>query len=135
MAAGIKFYAADRGSDSDQACPCAATINIIRLDLKMVLSLDEVVPALVSGLEQTVDTIGPVAQRRIQLSAGDAVEVRYAAELQHQGGKKVTSVVVQYLVVKGRDIYIVSLNTTKEHQERYTLIFEAIGKSFRFVER
>jgi hypothetical protein len=135
MASGLKFYAADRGSDSDQACPCAATINIVRMDLKMAISLDEVVPALVSGLEQTVDTIGPVAQRRVQLSAGDAEEVRYAAELRHPDGKKVISAVTQYLIVKGRDIYIVSLNTTKEHEERYFPIFEAIGKSFRFVER
>lgn len=132
LGAGVTFFGFD-------AAPEVATaglnsVNVLKQSLGFQMSLDFFLQISVGTLENLADVVKPISQRRVNLTAGEAGELAYRMNLSLPTGQPVKLAITQYVVIEGRDVYIISLGTTAGQAEKYAPVFEKVAQSFRLIE-
>lgn len=130
---GIKFFGFDVSVEA-VSTGFATNVNVLSQPLGMEMSLDVFTQVTVAQLENMELVKGRVSQRRVNLSTGEAVELKYRMEMQVPYGGTVTIAVTQYAFIRGEDAYVITLGTTEDQVETYAPLFEKIAQSFRLLD-
>jgi len=96
-------------------------------------SLDSYVVAYIDAQSSLRETIKPVAHWRVYLTVGAAEEVQFRRNVTALNGQVGTTMVTQYLIIKGKDLYMLTFSTTVDQAEKYAPTFEKIAQSFQWV--
>jgi hypothetical protein len=132
IASGIRFYAIDGAAGSTMG-GIATNCNIIRHTETQVYSLDYAVTSSINALEGQSMVVKPITHRRVQLPVGEAEQLRYALNLTLANNQTIKTPITQYLVMRGKDSYIITFTTHSSLDAKYLPTFESIIKTFRFV--
>jgi hypothetical protein len=130
---GTKFSAFDLSPASFQN-NFATNLNIIVEPLPFAASLDFYTQATESQLKTLSAVQQPVVSRRVNTVAGPAQELQYHLKLVATGNQPVTTYTNQFLFVRGKSAYVVTLTTLENKEKDYTDIFEKIGTDFELLK-
>ena len=135
LAQGGKLYGADLSPEAiGSGLP--ANINVIKQTLPADFALDFVVQGSVAALENLPVIVKPVSHRRLTTQAGPVEEIRSRINMTIAGPAGPTPRLVanvQYIVLKAREQYVVTLGSLDDQSEQYGPVFEKIGTSFRWA--
>src|SRR5574341_669592 len=131
---GVKFLGFDLDPQS-LASNFVTNMNILHEPLTLAVNLDTYVKLSVAQLEKLPNVQKPIAQRRVSLIAGDAQELKYSLKITQPNGATFSTGTTQYLVVRGKDAFVITLTTSAAQAKNYATTFEKIGKSFRWLSR
>jgi len=123
------FYAVDPVY-STPVLDVDGSFSIVRASLKQEVSLALFEEREVRGLEADPTTVKPVSTRRVKLLVGEAMESTYTKNYPHRTGPVVF---IQYAHVRGKELYILTSETTPNLLEKYRPIFEKMAHSFRLL--
>lgn len=128
----VKFIAFDLTPEAS-ATGHTPNINVIKQALTQGVSLDSYVEANLSGLEKTAGLLKPITQQRVQLTTGEAEEVRYRLAARTPAGLPTTLAIRQYALIQDRTAYIITCSTTAGQSESFTTTFRNIANSLSLV--
>lgn len=133
VTAGISFFGFDLSVEA-AASGFATNINILTQTLGAEVSLDFYAQLNVGQLENMDIVVKPITHSRVRLEAGDAEKVEYSWSMTSVGNETVQLAVAQYLLVRGKTAYILTMTTTADQAAKYKPLFEQIAGSFRIIE-
>ncbi len=105
---GTKFYALNL-SEPSIAIVAPPSINIIVQSLPIELPLSTYVALNVEQLEAAFDLTAEITQQTVMLGDTEAVQLQYSAYLFDPTGQQMHLTNTQYLMVQGKDSYVVTL--------------------------
>ena len=126
----LVFYAVDPVS-STPVLDVDGSFSIMKVSLPQEASLAEYAEQGLKELEESPTTVKPVTTKQVELLAGEAVEFTYTKNYPHRTG---LVVFIQYAVIKGKDLYVLTSETTPSLFEKNAPIFGKMAKSFRLLE-
>lgn len=109
------------------------SFSISKTTLQEVPTLDQVESANMKDLQNSPEISDPVSNR-VQLSFGEAVQIRYKNNLKRTDGSIETMEFLQYYFVNGKDIYLFTFEMVPALAEQYVPIFLEIASSFKFMK-
>ena len=133
IASGFKFFGFEMAPEA-AALGFATNVNVLKQPLPVAVSLEVYTQLNVGQLENTPTVVKPVSHQRVKLDGVEAEELRYRISLNSPTGGVATLAVTQYLVVSGKDAYVVTLTTTADLAEKYAPTFERMGQRFRLTK-
>ena len=131
IAAGIKFFGIDEPS---MKTGFATNVNVLRLPVPPGTTLDTAVADTLMQMESLATVTKPIAHERVKLAAGECERLRCKMTMQMPTGQAVAIASTQFILVKGNDVYVLTLTTLSDRDARYTPTFEKIGQGFRFIK-
>jgi predicted DsbA family dithiol-disulfide isomerase len=132
LQAGVSFFGFDPTEEAvTEQVPTEATVQ--RQTITQLLTLDDIRTLSLNQLQQSTSIEQPVNERRVNVQAGEAEEMSFNVNLTDDSGQTVTLSVVQYLLVRKYDLWVVTLTTTISQADKYEPIFQQIGQSFNFI--
>ena len=132
LASGIKFYAID-GAPGSSVGGAVTNCNIIRQVQPQVYSLDYVLTANLQDLENTTAVSKPITHKRAQLGVGEAEQVQYVITMTGANNQVVKFSTIQYLLVHGKDTFIITFGTPPTLESKNISVFQKIIQTFRYV--
>jgi len=127
IASGVKLWAFDVEPDTDTNF----TTNVTVLPLGSGnASLDQIESQAAAQVEQGLGV--DVAQRRVTLGDGEALELRYVLDPPAEGAPSLET--TQYIFDESRGNYVLTFSTLPETQAAYAPIFEQIATSFKLTQ-
>lgn len=118
IAAGIKFYAINTSQDSILN-DIPATINVVKQELPIELTLDDYAALNIKQLEQFFDLTSEIQQEKVMLGNVEAVKVTYTTNLNNPLGQQAEMSNTQYLILNGSTAYVVTLSIPVSLAEQY----------------
>ena len=131
LASGIRFYAVD-GAPSASVGGALTNVNVIRTTHTQVYALDYFVTLNLQQLESQSAVSKPINRRRIQLPVGEAEELRYTLTLTGANNQAVKSMTTQYLILRGKDSYIVTFTCPPTLDAKNFPTFEKIVRTLQW---
>jgi len=132
MAADVKFTAFDL-APAAIATGVMTNLQITKRPLPAEASLPVLIQFNVGALENLENVEKPIAQRRLNLPAGEGMELQYRMKAISPTGQAMIEAIIQYWMIKGKDLYIMNFTTAAEQAEPYAPIFAKIAQSFRQI--
>ncbi|MFH1031695.1 MAG: hypothetical protein V1767_03930 [Chloroflexota bacterium] len=129
---GFIFFAVDP-QKNPAATRYPGSFSISKTTLKEVPTIDQVESANMKDLQSSPEISDPVS-KRVQLSFGESVQIRYKNNLKRTDGSVETVEFLQYYFVNGKDIYLFTFETVPALAEKYVPIFLEIASSFKFMK-
>ena len=111
----------------------STNVNVLHRTQPIGAPLDVYVPITLKALQDLPYVGRPILQRRFQTLAGQAEEFRYHNTLKLLNDANVTTANWQYVLVRGREFYVISGSTPLKQEDHYAPIFEKIAASFRWT--
>ena len=133
IASGFKFWGFDLTPEAAKA-GFLTNVNVLKQPLTIKASLDFYVQATLTQLESLSNVIKPISHQRVKLAGSDAEEMRYQMKVAGITGKTVTAAATQYLLIREKDVYVITFVTVPEQVKKYAPIFEKIAQSFELAE-
>ncbi len=133
-ATGIKFFGLDLDAQS-LASNFVTNVNVLHEPLTLALNLDTYARLSIAQLEKLPNVQKPIAQRSVSITAGDAEELKYSLKITQPNGETLSTATTQYLVVRDKDAFVITLASSTTQAKNYAATFEKIGKSFRWLSR
>jgi hypothetical protein len=132
IAAGVQFFAADLapGASGGQVI---TNITVIHQTQKQEFGFDFYFRANLQQLNEMEGATKPLASRRFQTEVGEMGEARYRMALAGVDGQPLTSSVTQYMFLRGKEAYLMTLTTPLALESKNAPVFEKIAKSFRWL--
>jgi hypothetical protein len=130
MASGVKFFGLD---EATFGTGFATNVNVVRVPLPPGGNLDAAVADTVKQLEGLPNVVKPVTRERLP-AAGGRERLRFKMTMNVPTGRSATLAVTQYLAVRDKDGYAVTLTTVADQEAKYAATFEKVGQSFRFTK-
>jgi hypothetical protein len=96
------------------------------------LSLDFLGGVVGVALGRVPGLVGGVQKEKVQIASGEAIRFTFDVGASGASGAPVTGRLVQYLVVRGRQGYIITFTTSSDHIARDGPLFDAIIASLTF---
>lgn len=127
------FYAIEAAPDATLGDGSSAKINIIKVPLETSIPLDVLVQANIREMEKIPEIEKPILTRRVNLTAGEAVEIRHRMRINFSG-QTMTESSTLYAFIRGENVYLITLGTGDKNAEKYALTFDRIANSFRFTK-
>jgi len=124
-AAGVHFFAFDVSSTKIIIWDNAG-IEISWRPLKDYVSLDEIVQAGLKRFKQR-GLPPPTSNRRVNLAIGEVQEIKSISENEN-------AIATTYLIVKGKDYYVITFGALADKAEKYDPIFWEIAQSFKLLK-
>jgi len=125
--AKLLFYAVDPVS-STSVLDVDGSFSIMKAELPQEVSVSAFTDREVRGLEAAPTTVKPVTTKYVELLSGEALECTYTKNYPHRTG---LVVFVQYALVRGKELYMLTSETTPSLFDKYRPIFEKMAYSFR----
>ena len=132
-AAGIKFYALDLSPEAT-AGGFPMSVNIVKQAMGMEVAPDFMADIAAGQLESLESVKGDVTTREIDLPAGEAAQILYEMNMALPTDGRLDLAMVQYLLVRGEDVYVLSMGSSADDAERNLSFFDQIARSFRFID-
>lgn len=130
LSSGFKFFGFDLGQKNPKFL---TNVNILIEPLTVAIPLDTYVDLSLAQLEKVQSVSKPVNHRRVQLAVGDAEELTYHLKINSAQGN-LTTMTMQYLVVREYNAYIITFTTTDDQANNYTTTFQKIAQTFVFAK-
>jgi hypothetical protein len=127
---GIKFYAID-GASGSVADSFYTNVNVMHQVMPQTISLDFAVAQSLPVVENQYHLSQPIKHRRVQLYAMEAEELRFTIPIVISGKQASQIAVTQYIILRGKDNYILTFMTSAKLDGKYAPVFEQIAKTFR----
>lgn len=121
------FYAVDPVS-STRVLDCDGSFSIMKVSFPQEVSLAMYANEAVKDLEADPTTVKPVSIKQVELLAGEAVEFTYTKNYPHRTGPVIF---IQYAIIKDKELYVLTSETTPELIEKYKPVFEKMAQSFQ----
>jgi len=112
----------------------STNVNVLHRTQPFDAPLDVYVPISLKALQDLPYVGRPIVQRRVQTLAGQAEEFRYHNTLKLLNDMNVTTANWQYVLVRGREFYVISGSTPLKQEDHYAPIFSKIAASFRWTK-
>jgi hypothetical protein len=133
VAGGVVFFALDKSS-----LPTGHTtnLNIAKAPHEGPASLDEAVKDMLKVYGDMPGVAGQLTHRRIQLRSGqDAECISYKQTSVSAQGKPDSTAFNQYVVLRGRQVFLLNFATKAEKEVQNKPSFDKIAESFRFLDK
>jgi hypothetical protein len=131
LQAGCKFF----GLDPESAkAGFAVNVNVMRNPLPPGGTLDSIIPDVVRQLESLPGAAKPITQERIKSPSGDRERLHYLLTMRIPNGQNLTVAITQYVLVKDKDLFTVTMGAKPDEKAKFTQIFDKVGMSFRFMK-
>jgi hypothetical protein len=128
----VKFIAVDTAPDGSVGT-FSTNINVFHRTQPIAAPLQVYIPISLKALQDLPYAGRPILHRRVQTLAGEAEEFRYTNTLKLINDANVTTANRQYLLVRGKELYILSCSAPLKAESRYVPLFEKIAASFRWI--
>lgn len=132
LASGIKYYAID-GTLGSTAGGMATNCNVLHQTQPQVFTLDYLVTANLQELENMSAVTKPITHKRVQLTVGEAEEIRYVMSMAGANNPAVKFSTLQYLLVRGKETYIATFGTSPVLESKNAPTFQKIIQTLRYV--
>ena len=96
------------------------------------MPLDLMAAAAVEQMEQLEAVEGPVTWEEVSLAAGKGIVLRAQIGVVMATGKNVRVETAEYVFVRGKELWTITLATTADEADAYALTFDQIIRSFRW---
>lgn len=131
--AGVAFFGFDPTSEALKEGG-ATDASVQRQRMGAGATLEQIRGLVLAQLENTESIQKPVAVQITPLAAGgEALEVRFRANVTDRNGNPLELQVFQYLALNKTDLYVVTLSTNADLAGRYAPVFRSIGASLAFI--
>jgi len=132
MAAGLGFLAVDLDPAGVKA-GFPTNCNIFKQQLNIKASLNFYVQTTIPQLESLSNIAGPVTHRRVQVAGFEAEEFEYQLSMSTATKKTVRIAVTQFLVIRDRDMYVISFSTLADQSQKHAPVIDKIIQSFKLI--
>jgi hypothetical protein len=132
LANGVRFWAFDMGAAYAES-QFATNVTVTRQTFSNPVSFDTFVAVNLSQLRSVSSRNSDIVNERISLAGQPAERVRYLLTLNRESGEPMTAAITQYLVLDGRNAYVLTYATRTDQTETYRPIFEQSAASLRFL--
>jgi hypothetical protein len=132
LASGVKFWAFDLSTESQQAA-FATNVTVTRTSLPNAISFETFVSVNLNQLHGLSMRNSDIVNERTTLAGQAAERVRYLVTLTPEAGEPLTAAITQYLVLNGRNAYVITYATRADLQDKYRAVFEQSAASLRFI--
>jgi hypothetical protein len=132
FSSGVKFWAFDLGANSQQT-GFATNVTVTRQTLPNPVSLDTFVSINLNQLNALTTRNSDVVTDQITLAGQPAERMRYLLALNADPNAALTVAITQYLVLDGRNAYVITYATRTDASDKYSAIFEQSAASLRFI--
>lgn len=123
-----KFFAFDLTPEAI-AGNADTSVNVVTMLLPVDMSLDVYVQISVKESEKLNVASSPITHERMKTKWGELEKLRYSVS----PGDVAPSGVTQFVGIKNKVAYILTMTTAKDQVEKYGPIFEKIGQSFDLI--
>jgi hypothetical protein len=130
----VKFMAVDTSLDG-MVGTFSTNLNVLHRTQPIDAPLEVYIPITLKALQDLPYVGRPILHARIQTLAGEAEEFRYANTLKLLTNENVRTANRQYLIVHGRELYIISCSAPLGQESKYAPIFAKIAASFRWTAK
>jgi hypothetical protein len=132
LAAGMSFYAINMAPEfSDGYTP--ANINVLKQELPISLTLDQIVDVNVQQLPALVDVVGDVEVELVDLNGVRAYQLNYVANLNDVYGQAITNRNVQYLMLNDSDLVVLTVALPESVADDQLADLLPFIEAFRFI--
>ncbi len=129
---GVRFWAFDLTPQTQQT-GFAPNLTVTRQTLPNPVSLDTYVSINVSQLNALTTRNSDVVSERTSIAGQPAQRVRYLLALNSEGSAPMTAAITQYLVLSGRNAYVLTYATRTDLIDKYSTMFDQSASSLRFT--
>lgn len=134
IANGVKFWAFDLNPTTQQA-GFATNVTMTRQTLPNTVSFDTFVSINLNQLNALTTRNSNIVNERITLAGQPADRVRYLVTLNRESDSPLTAAITQYLVLNGKDAYVLTYATRTDLSDTYRSVFDQSAASLRFIGR
>ena len=110
------------------------SVTVLKEDAGFDVELNFYADLIVQQIAFSPDVVGEIQRERVDLNGVPAEELKYAMSVADPDSETVELALTQYLLVKGSELYTITLSTTADRDANLSAVFKAIGESFEFVE-
>lgn len=132
LANGVKFWAFDLNAQAAQA-GFATNVTITRQTLPNPVSFETFVAINLNQLNALTTRSSDIVNERTSIAGQPAERVRYLITLHRENEAPLTASITQYLVLNGRNAYVLTFATRTDLTENYRAVFEQSAASLRFI--
>lgn len=129
---GVKFWAFDLNLTTRQA-GFATNVTLTRQPLPNTVSFDTFVSINLNQLNALSTRNSNLVNERVTLAGQPAERVRYLVSMNRQTDSPLTAAITQYLVLNGRDAYVLTFATRTDQVDSYQKVFDQSAASLRFI--
>ncbi len=129
---GVKFWAFDL-TPENQRGGFATNLTVTRQSLPGAVSFDSFVAVNLTELNALSTRNSEIVNDRVTLGGQPAERVRYLLALNSEDGSPLTAAITQYLVLNGRNAFVLTYTARTDQADRYNAIFEQSAASLRFI--
>ena len=124
----MKFIAGDPELRKD----FATNVNVIREELPAGMDQEGDEAANLANIGQALRVEGDIEEERVDVEAGEALRIAYEHGIT-QGGEERRFAVVQYIVAREGEGYVITYTTVPDALAGYEPQFDESARSFRFL--
>lgn len=132
VGSGVKFWAIDLNPETQQA-GFATNVTVTRQALPNAVSFDTFVSINVNQLEALTSRNSEIVHERTSIAGQPAERVRYLLAMNRDTDSPMTAAITQYLVLNGRNAYVLTFATRTDLTDKYRSIFDQSAASMRFI--
>lgn len=132
FAGGVRFWAFDLSPATQQA-GFATNVTVTRQNLPSPVSFDTFVSINLNQLNALTTRNSDIVNERVSLAGQPAERVRYLLALNPEQGSPLTAAITQYLVLNGRNAYVITYATRTDQSGKFAAVFEQSASSLRFI--
>jgi hypothetical protein len=131
---GVKFWAFDLASAAGQSS-FATNLTITRQVLPNGVSFETFLTVNLDQLNALSTRNSDIVAESTTLAGLPAERVRYLLALKADPGAPVTAAITQYLVINGRNAYVLTFATRTDLSDKYRPLFDQSASSLRFLSQ
>ncbi len=129
---GVKFWAFDLNSETAQT-GFATNVTVTRQTFASPISFDTFVTVNLNQLNALSTRNSNIVNERTALAGQPAERVRYLLTVNRADEAPLTISITQYLVVDGRNAYVLTYTTRTDLIDQYRGVFDQSASSLRFI--
>lgn len=118
LASGLQMYAVNEAADS-LSSGVPVSVQIIRRDAPVSLTLAELVADTANQLDNIVELTSDIEQSTVMLGEDEAIQISYVVRMKTAAGAETTVHNTQYYLMRGGDLYIITLEMEQALVDTY----------------
>ncbi len=135
LTARMRFFAVDTTANSVEGNAATnLTVNYHQLP-RVVTSFEPYAQETIQEIEKLNGVSKPIYYRNLQLSGVQAAEMRYHFAVKGAKGEAVDQAIIQYVVVREKDSYVLTFGTPSRLESKKFPVFEKIARTWRWTNR
>jgi hypothetical protein len=132
VASLVKFIGVETALDGSVG-DFSTNINVLHRTQPIQVPLEIYISISLKALQDLPYGGRPILHRRIETLAGAAEEFSYSNALRLINGQTVTTANRQYLLLRGREFFVLSCSAPLDQEDKYAPICEKIAAGFRWT--